>query len=150
MSANLREEIGNDTCFECSFWLNVARNPKPHFQVINGQYFSFPPIVKKGCKVRHILTTEGDVIDSTELFNYGLIPERFKHLFRTTAHFLPYQVWRRIKANQGFQCKRLGCWDRLQCMWFNEEKKDWNEIPKDYQIGGEECPLFVNKLNPND
>lgn len=150
MTAHMRGEISSQTCWECSFWLYTARFPKEHFQVINNQYFSFPPEIKIGGRVRHILTTEGLIISSTEYFNYGFIPERFAHLFPTTANFINGTFLRKLKANHGFNCKRLGCWDRLHCLWFNEANKNWNVIPKDHVIGNEECPMFINKLNPND
>lgn len=134
-------------CFNCSFWLNAAQNPILHAQVIDDQLFSFPPVVKKGGKVRHILTIKGEMIDSTELFNYGKIPEQFKHLFPTTAHFVKCHVYRKLKTN--YTCRRLGCWDRINCFWFREKNRNWNKIPKDYVPGGEHCPMYINILNPN-
>lgn len=150
MTASMRDEIHTDTCWECTFWLYTAANPKPNFQVINYQYFSFPPEIKDGGRVRHILTTTGEIINSTEYFNYGTIPERFRHLFPNTAHFINGTFLRKLRTNQNFRCKRLGCWDRLQCLWFKEEQKDWNVIPANHIIGDEQCPMFINKLNPND
>lgn len=137
-------------CWECSTWANLASHPKKHFQVINGQYFIFPPVINSSERVRHILTVQGELVSSTELFNYGTIPGHLKSLFPTTAHFVNYHLYRKIKANERYRCRRLGCWDRMQCFWFKEEKKDWNVIPADHKIGAEECPMFINILNPND
>lgn len=136
-------------CFECAFWLSKAGNLKPFEQIINNQLFSFPPEIKEGGKVRHILTVDGEVIGSTELFNQGKIPDRFLNLFPTTAHFINGHFLRKLKTNRNFHCRRLGCWDRLHCLWFQEENKDWNKIPENHVVGTEECPMFINKLNPH-
>lgn len=148
MTAHMRD--GKDICFDCSFWLNLAAHPKEYAQVINGQYFTFPPVIKGSAKVRHILTHEGEIVSSTELYNYGHIPLRFIHLFPNTADFIGGSLLRKLRNNGCFSCKRLGCWDRLHCIWFREEQTDWNPIPKDHVVGEEMCPMFVNKFNPHN
>lgn len=137
-----------DKCYECDYWLGVIQCSAPDFYVINNQYFYFPPIIKEDGRVRHILTTEGQLISSTELFNYGYIPERFREYLPNTANFISYGTYRRIQANSGFKCRKFGCWDRMSCLWFNEKVKDWNKIPNTHVVGDEGCPLFINKLNP--
>lgn len=148
--SKLRQKKHINTCFECSYWLYTADHPKDNFQVINNQYFTFPPTIKKGGRIRHILTIQGEIISSTEYYNYGTIPERFRNRFPSTANFINGALLRHLKANAGFKCRRLGCWDRQYCLWFNEEQKNWNRIPDNHIIGDENCPMFINKFNPND
>ena len=121
-TANIHDH-SQHVCYECAFWLSKAGNLKPFEQVINNQLFSSPPEIREGSKPRHILTVGGEIISSTELFNQGRIPDRFLHLFPTTAHF-------------------------INGLWFQEANKDWNKIPDNHVIGAEECPMFINTTNP--
>lgn len=134
-------------CFECIYWLELIANPLPHSQIIDHQYFCFPPSINNVGKERYILTFDGHVIVSTQLFNYGHIPERFWKRLPNTANFLPFSRYKTIKANEGFECARVGCWDRTHCLWFHGPM-DWNEIPASHKIGNEKCPMFINLLNP--
>lgn len=134
-------------CFECAYWLDLIEHPVAHFQIINHQYFSLPPEVDEGEPIHHILTHSGHLFDSTRLFNYGRIPERFWQELPNTANFLSHSRYRTIKANQEFECDRKGCWDRKHCLWY-KGPIDWNEIPESHKVGAEQCPMFINILNP--
>ena len=136
-----------DSCFECAFWLNAHAHPIPNSQIINGQLFSFPPVVRERGRVRHILTVKGEMIDSTELFNYGPVPDRFRELFPDTANFVKCSVYRKLKSN--FTCRKLGCWDRTYCYWYHGKEQSWNQIPKNHKPGDEHCPMYINILNPH-
>lgn len=146
--ASVRNQLKEEGCFTCLTWLNFAKNPQPHFQVINNQLFRFPPEVKEGRRQRSILTTSGEIIKSTELFNYGQIPERFRHLFPTTAHFIKNILCLKLGMNKNFECFKKGCWDRKKCYWYKDPEMDWNEIPTSHKDGDECCPLFINVQNP--
>lgn len=140
--------LNQSVCFECAYWLDLIANPARYWQIINHQYFSAPPEVREGERVRHILTHTGYLFDSSLLFNYGKIPERFWPNLPNTANFLSSQKLRKIKANQEFKCNRQGCWDRKCCFWYHGPM-DWNEIPASHKVGAEQCPMFINILNPN-
>lgn len=134
-------------CFECAYWIGIIKNPIPNFQIIDHQYFSLPPIVVEGEPIHHILTFNGHLFDSSRLFNYGKVPERFWSELPNTASFLSHSRFRTIKANEEFECNRQGCWDRKVCLWY-KGPMDWNEIPSTHKIGSEKCPMFINQLNP--
>lgn len=136
-------------CYDCVLWLKLAEDPGDDFYVIDNCGYRIEPIVKKNKRVKHILTKEGKFMRTTELICYGAIPERFHHLFSNTAHFISHFTYRKLKSKDGYRCRKLGCWDRLHCVWFNEENKNWNKIPKNHIIGTEECPIFINKKNPH-
>ena len=123
-------------CFECAYWINLIENPVPESHVINHQYFSLPPIVVEGEQIHHILTVDGHLFDSSKLFNYGRVPERFWAELPNTANFLTHARYRTIKANEHFDCDRKGCWDRKHCLWF-KGPLDWNEIHSTHKIGSE-------------
>lgn len=148
MTAALRSKLNETACFQCLSWLNFHRNPQPHQQVINNQLFNFPPIVKEGGRKRRILTTSGEVIASTEYFNYGQVPERFRHLFPATAHFVNGILAIRLGAYKYYECFKKGCWDRRHCLFYKCPEMDWNEIPADYKEGGEHCPIYINYKKP--
>lgn len=137
----------DSVCFECAYWLDLLAHPKDSVQIINGQYFSFPPVIKSDGRIRHILTHGGEIITSTEYFNYGHIPERFRDKFPNTANFIPLLTYRMLLKNQGFVCDRKGCWDRKHCYWYIGEM-DWNVIPPSHKPGEEKCPIFINTYNP--
>lgn len=147
---NTHAEMRPDACYDCSFWLNMVENPMDDMQVINGQLFSFPPMVEKEHERRRIITTDGRIICSDQFYNYGRVPAHFRHLFPDTAHFINLALSQKLKLFGQYRCKRIGCWDRMHCIWFTEENKTWNKIPANHKIGDEGCPLFVNKLNPYD
>ena len=134
-------------CFECGYWMEKLISPIPYAQIINHQLFSFPPDVNSGTPVRHILTIEGEILSSSRLYNYGLIPMRFWADFPNTANFISHAKYCTIKSNSNFECNRKGCWDRKNCLWYHGVM-DWNVIPASHKLGAEKCPMFINVLNP--
>lgn len=139
--------LNRPLCFECGYWINLIEFPVKHRQIINHQYFSLPPEVEKGEDIHYVLTLEGDLLESSKLFNYGSIPERFWSELPDTASFVSYARARTIKARQGYECDRMGCWDRTHCLWY-QGQMDWNEIPPKHKPGAENCPMFIDKFNP--
>lgn len=134
-------------CYQCSYWLELLENPLPHHQVINRQYFVFPPEDNPEEKKHYILTFDGNVIVTTGLYNYGPIPERFWDDFPNTATFITYRRYKMLMQNQEFVCDRKGCWDRSRCYWY-VGVMDWNEIPDYHITGTENCPMFIDTYNP--
>lgn len=139
--------IKDSVCYTCAYWMDLIEHRMSYDYVIAHQYFAAPPIVKPNKKIAHILTFDGHITHSTELFRYGEIPERFWEQLPNNANFITNNRLRTIQANSEFHCDRIGCWDRKYCLWF-QGQMDWNEIPKNHKVGSENCPMFINKLNP--
>lgn len=137
----------SNLCFECKYWMDKVSKPSPNHYVINSQYFYFPPEVHAGERVRYILTHTGEVISSTEYYNYGYIPERFRELLPDNASFITKGMASFLRENATYVCKRKGCWDRRKCLWY-QGPMDWNEIPEYHKEGAEMCPMYINALNP--
>lgn len=146
-SQTFNRMIKDSVCYECAYWMNIIDHRMNYDHIISHHYYAALPIVKPKKKIAHILTFNGDIIHSTELFRYGEIPERFWEGLPNDANFISHGKLRTINANIEFQCNRIGCWDRKCCFWFHDQM-DWNIIPKDHVIGSENCPMFINKLNP--
>ena len=143
-----KSRMGRESiCYECMYWHALLTHPLPYSYIINHQYVTFPPVVKPERPVRYILTKKGKLHCSTELFNYGTIPQQFREDYPDTASFLPYHRLRTLQAHEGFECDRKGCWDRKNCIWYKGEM-DWNEIPDSHRPGDECCPMFINVLKP--
>lgn len=139
--------LNDSVCFECAYWMNIIDHRMNYDYIIEHQYYAVLPIIKPKKKIAHILTHEGHIIHSSELFRYGEIPERFWDDLPNNANFITHQKAKSISVNSEFHCDRIGCWDRKYCFWFHGQM-DWNEIPKNHEVGSENCPMFINKLNP--
>lgn len=137
--------LGKMLCFECVYWMDIVSNPVPFQQIIDGSCYSALPFLSdwEG-KVYYIFMKNGTILRSRCLVPYGKIPKKFIKKFPNTGTFVPWSTARIIKANQGHKCFRKGCWDRTHCHWY-KGPEGWNKIPKNYVLGGEMCPIFVDK-----
>ncbi len=87
--------IGNN-CFECSFWLGKTDYPdyiKEHQVIINGEHFMLGetegPFRGFGGRRFKIQFFDGRIIETTNLWGQGPIPELFRHMLPDNAVFLP-------------------------------------------------------------
>lgn len=144
----LGEMAERSLCYECLYWTDIIEHPDPHGYVINHQYFTFPPAKAGDDDIRHILAFDGHQFNSSRIYNHGIIPERFWPELPNNAHFISKKLARVINENIGHNCQKKGCWDRTHCLWYHGPM-DWNEIPKKHKEGGEGCPIYINRINPN-
>lgn len=132
-------------CMECTYWTDLCHNPPSKYcVVIDGRLYHFPPARKTTKETLVAFTTNRKIISSNTAWNYGVVPKRFQPFFPTSAHMISQKEAEIMKRCPDYRCKKLGCWDRMQCFWFGEDEKNWNKIPKDHKIGDECCPLFIN------
>ena len=150
--------LGERLCYRCAFWKDKAEHPDPNREIINGQHYIFKPMVKEkhyfqgmGGRFVYILKTDGTVKMSNDVWFQGEIPKHFLPLFPDTAKIISRQMYFKIKKCQKwFKCNRIGCYDRYHCYWYHQEimepdGKAWNKVPKNWVVGGELCPSFLNK-----
>jgi hypothetical protein len=134
-------------------------NREPDTLIISGEVYKLTnPLVKPNYQA----STARDMrflVDVNNPFNvYGVrglilrgkIPEKINRLFlRDQYKFITRTVHNRIKYYGAEYCLSKGCFDRYHCLWYRadiaEPNEPWNTIPKNYIIGGEDCPSFVNK-----
>lgn len=145
-------------CFECAYWTDYIEHPSPGTVIISGGVYEFTPIftkidwrqLKKKDMVYAIEIKTGKAVSGYKPFFIGSVPDNFKEKLPDQFKFISKETYLRIVNHQGGPCMAKGCWDRYHCYWYDaklaEPKKPWNKIPKDYQIGNELCPSFINKF----
>ena len=102
------------------------------------------------------------MIDANEINVYacrdlvlrGTIPPQFRPILPDQYKFLTKDEYCRIYRYRGQMCLAKGCFDRYHCIWYRKEVAEpngpWNTIPKNYVIGSEDCPSFVDKNGKRD
>lgn len=151
----LEQMVTGRLCHDCVMWKRIIENQESDgHKIIGGEYIRFSenphwdPAVTKAQKY-FVLNND---LTSEVCFNpvrIGVVPPQFRHMFPDTARLVSRRVFRKTATHSRFQCMRKGCYDRYQCLWYNKEVMEsggaWNSIPKNYQPGWEECPLFIDK-----
>lgn len=144
-------------CFDCAYWTNWLNNPEPGTIIANGELYKLTaplirlPINKTRAKALKFLAKVGtkDVYAVENMIVRGKIPARLSKLIPDQYKFITRDEYRRIVRYDSDMCLSKGCFDRYHCLWYRadiaEPDEPWNTIPKDYQIGSELCPSFVNK-----
>lgn len=144
-------------CFECAYWLRWLKNPEPNTLVIDGQLWASVVPFEKPSLHRSRANEYKFVIDintqevfgSAALTLKGNIPERFAAQLPNQYKFITRDEYLRMNGYNAEMCLSKGCFDRYHCIWYNaaiaEPDEPWNNIPKNYKIGSEDCPSFVNK-----
>lgn len=151
---HLQAMCRNKECFECSFWRYMSEHLPVNSIVVDGELIvpqfvednPFTAIIKRP---RYIVTESGHTIKANNVVSYGMVPEYFAETFPTTAHYVSHKLYRTMSGFEGTKCRKRGCYDRYHCFFYDISIEaahgPWNEIPKDYQPGWEDCPSFINK-----
>lgn len=144
-------------CFDCAYWMNWQNNPEPDTIVISGKLYKLTtplkqlPLNKTRARALRFIVKTGtkEVYTITDMILRGAIPKRLSQLIPDQYKFITRDEYRRIIGFDADMCLSKGCFDRYHCLWYRadiaEPDEPWNIVPKDYQIGGENCPSFINK-----
>lgn len=144
-------------CFDCAYWINWLNNPEPETVTISGKLYKLTtplvqlPVSKTRARALQFVVKTGTkkVYTATNLILRGIIPTRLSHLIPDQYKFITRDEYRRIIGFDAEMCLSKGCFDRYHCLWYRadiaEPVEPWNIVPKDYQIGDECCPSFINK-----
>lgn len=144
-------------CFDCAYWINWLNNPEPDTIVISGKLYKLAsplqqlPLSKTRARALQFIVKADtvQVYATTNLILRGVIPPKLLQLFPNQYNFITRDEYRRIIGFDAEMCLSKGCFDRYHCLWYRadiaEPVEPWNIIPKDYQIGDECCPSFINK-----
>lgn len=144
--------------------MNWKNNPEPDTIVVSGELYKLTqplkqlPLSKTKARALQFLAKTGtkDVYAVTDMILRGAIPPRLSKLVPNQYKFITRDEYRRIVRFDAEMCLSKGCFDRYHCLWYRadiaEPAEPWNIVPKDYQIGGENCPSFIDKygFNNND
>lgn len=149
-------------CFDCAYWMNQQNNPEPDTIVISGKLYKLTTPLKqlplsktRAMDLQFVVKIDtNDVYVVTGMVLRGTIPERLSRLVPDQYKFITRDEYRRVVGFNAEMCLSKGCFDRYHCLWYRadiaEPVEPWNIVPKDYQIGGEHCPSFINKYGFNN
>lgn len=149
-------------CFDCAYWMNRLNNPEPDTFVISGKLYKLNAPFKRlpfrrtrAIALKFVIKVgTKEVYAITDMILRGTIPPRLSKLVPDQYKFITRDEYRRIIRYEAEMCLSKGCFDRYHCLWYQadiaEPDEPWNIVPKDYQIGGENCPSFINKYGFNN
>lgn len=136
-------------CISCAYWVDLAERQPDNMFVIGHECFMY----EKGSKHNavYVLKNKTEVFYSRNIRNIGKVPEYLQHILPDNAQYIDVESYRIINRIQGYVCKSKGCWDRYHCFWYPlpEPYEPWNVVPPKHKIGGECCPIFINKSKIN-
>lgn len=152
--AKMRKE---QLCFDCAYWIDKINNLDSNMAIISGGLYRLDePLTKlplsrtRALGLKFVIKTDSNEVLATKRITLiGKIPERLYSLIPDQYAFITGDEYRRIVRFESDMCLSKGCFDRYHCLWYRadiaEPEEPWNTIPKDYQIGNEQCPSFINK-----
>lgn len=150
---------GEQLCFDCAYWKHWIDEPEPDTIIVSGSLYK---LTSPLCKPTHQQLRANNIrflLEKSTRNVYGCfgpilrghIPQQFSQLLPDQYRFITQDVYQRINGFEAEMCLSKGCFDRYHCIWYNaavaEPDEPWNIIPKNYQIGSESCPSFVNKYD---
>lgn len=146
-------------CFDCAYWKQWMKHPEPETIIVSGcVYKQSGPLFKpkhqqlRANAIKFLMDkSTRNVYGCLGLALRGRIPHQFSKLLPDQFQFISSDTYQRINGFEAEMCLSKGCFDRYHCIWYNssvaEPEEPWNTIPKNYQIGSENCPSFVNKYD---
>ena len=127
-------------------------NPPECMEIINQTVYSFLPYQEPRFGIilgetLYILRKNGELAMTNDAWNKGVIPWRFQDRLPNTAYSLSKKVFNKLsKGRMG--CLARGCFDRYHCYRYNYRMEfdvgPYNCVPKDWIVGSERCPAFIN------
>ena len=99
------------------------------------------------CETIYIQKKDGTALMSNDVWNKGAIPIRFQSWFPDTAYSISKKTYKKlIRGRMG--CRARGCFDRYHCYRYDYKREfaegPYNAIPKDWIVGEERCPAFID------
>lgn len=152
----------SELCFDCLFWQDFINNRPENIKIIDGCAWQFIPLktpfFKYHCnrpEIKCIFSpTTKKLFHATQAKLIGRIPKLFEDELPTEYRFVSGDTYFRLQKYMCNHCRSKGCWDRYQCVWYDESITEpngpWNRIPKNHKVGDEKCERFINKLTMYD
>lgn len=146
--------IKNCLCNTCANWSEIINRKEGDMIIIDGVAYSFLPQQKNimpnstlgyNGEWLFALKKDGKVIGSNDVWRLGVPPDSFLNEFNN-GWFISRKAYNIIRIRKNM-CHKRGCLDRFHCYLYDiatERDKRFNKVPKDYIIGSEKCPVFVN------
>lgn len=149
--------LENSLCHECAVWKNIIDRDNGMLKVIGRfayvfykpQYFVSPNgTMGQNGRWTYILNKDGSVYKSNDVWPCGMVPSQYREELPDSSWFISCRAYNIIKRRSR-PCARKGCADRFHCYLYDiwtEKDGLFRKIRKDYIIGEERCPSFVNIL----
>ncbi len=144
-------------CFGCAYWMTWIAENRLSAIIVDGGIWEpleplFMPTIKQaiGKSIKLLMEySTRRIYGCNSIALRSKVPDKFVNELPDQYTFITFEQYRRIYNYDAEMCLSKGCFDRYQCFWYNakiaEPNEPWNKIPKNYKIGSECCPSFVNK-----
>lgn len=152
-------------CWECAYWKKFLNTPHDDMDVISGSCYRIFPFIEKedrrveqilgggGKKTYYILRRNGECFRSNDVWWINVIPSKYRLQLKPTAWWVTKNFWKSLKRSM-HKCKAVGCMDRYHCYRYQYQlefdKEPYNHVPKDWIVGSEHCPAFLNLKDIKD
>lgn len=149
-------------CFNCLFWQDFIENHPQHIKIIDGCAWEYVPLktpfFKFHCNHPEIKCVFNpatkELLHATQVKLIGRVPAQFEKELPTEFRFVSGDIYFRLQKYMCHHCIIKGCWDRYNCVWYDEsiteQNGPWNNVPKYHKIGDEKCERFINKSTMYD
>lgn len=143
--------IKEGLCYHCAYWNRFLERKKRNLEIVGGKIYLFDKKYvfgnRKFNETRYIIHTQGDVKKLRKSFYIENTPIGYN--IPDTGTFISQRAFRTMSNRNEKYCRAIGCYDRYHCMLYHPEITEtngpWNAIPKNYKVGGERCPSFLDK-----
>lgn len=144
-------------CYDCAYWEELIAYPPQYMEVLENQCLRLHPVVEekkktiilggKG-KMRYFMRSDGTLFRSNDIWQIGLIPERFRSQLPNTVLEISQVGYTRLSKDKR-KCFARGCFDRYNCFRYDLTIEDtdsgaFNTIPPKWKVGDEHCRSFLN------
>lgn len=146
-----------NVCYKCAFWQDIIDNRPEHLEIVRGIAYRFLPyqyerlpnyILGNGGRVMYILGRDGIAKKSNDVWEIGEVPQHFREKLPNTAYLVDKNIYTRSQRRVSLSCNKVGCFDRYHCYFYDYKQEyetgPYNKVPKDWTVGGEKCPTFIN------
>ncbi len=142
-------------CPQCNYWIKLTKKSKRHIEIIQGVVYEFlswktPKYGQMLGQTMYILRKNGEIACSNHVWEKGKVPALFREHFPDTAYIISKKIYNNLSKGN-LKCWAKGCYDRYHCIRYDYRQEfggePYNIIPRDWIVGNEHCPAFVNILD---
>lgn len=144
--------VEKNCCYDCAYWEDLIANPPENMEVVNQTLYDFKPYIepKLGMflgQTMWILKKDGTPMMSNDVWNKGKIPLQFRDRLPDTAYEVSKKTYKKLTTGR-MGCRSVGCFDRYHCYRYDYRHEfgqaPYNRVPRDWIVGDEGCPAFIN------
>ena len=161
-TAKLEKRRKLKCCSDCAMWRKLAEDRPDTLEIAGGIAYKVNPYAKKKWgtilgsdgKTHYFLKKDLSLTISNDVWKIGEIPQHFRDELKDTGWWITDRKYANRCSQGRITCKTKMCYNRYRCLWFDYtsefEDGPFNTVPKDYVIGTDKCPSFVDVLCVKD